>query len=142
MNRPLANALPTSWLAISISRSGSAVEAITNSTGKSPPPGSEGGMSGMIRTPGICASLAEASRWSSWEVRSRSLHGLMTMPPKPTVGKVIWKVASVSGKDSKTSLISRVKSVVCSIVELAEACTMPNTTPWSSAGASSRCENM
>ena len=30
-------------------------------------------------------------------VRSRSSHGLTTMPPKPEVGKVIWKVNSVSG---------------------------------------------
>ena len=57
MKSPLANAFATSLFAISTSCSGSAVEAITRSTGKSPPPGSGCGVSGITRTPGICESL-------------------------------------------------------------------------------------
>ena len=43
----------TSWLAKSMSCCGSAGEAITKSTGKSPPPGSGGGVSGITRMPAI-----------------------------------------------------------------------------------------
>ena len=38
-------------------------------------------------------------------------------------------------------LTSVANSFVWSRVELAEACRIPNTTPWSSLGASSCCEN-
>ena len=92
MNRPLANAFPTSWLANSVSCCGSAVEAMTKSTGKSPPPGSGGGVSGMTRMPGICESFPATSISSCCVVFVRSLQGLVTMPPKPPVGDVIWKM--------------------------------------------------
>jgi hypothetical protein len=39
-------------------------------------------------------------------------------------------------------LTAVVKSFVWSSVELGAACTTPNTTAWSSLGASSRMENM
>ena len=97
---PLANALPTSVFAISTSRSGSAVEAITKSTGKSPPPGSGCGVIGITRTPAILASFPDDSISSCPVVFRRSLHGFVTMPPKPPVGLVIWKVWPVSGKDA------------------------------------------
>ncbi len=87
MKSPLWKALPTSCPANSANRAGSAVPEITRSIGKSPPPGSGGGVSGMMRTPGICPSLADASICSCAELLSRSLQGLVTMPPKPTVGK-------------------------------------------------------
>jgi len=72
--------------AISPSCAGSAVEAITKSTGKSPPPGSAGGMIGMTRMPGMRDSRAEASIWSSAVLLCRSFHGLVTMPLNPPVG--------------------------------------------------------
>ena len=64
MKMPLANAFCTSWFANSTSCSGSAVEAMTKSTGKLPPPGSGGGVSAMTRMPGIFESLAATSTWS------------------------------------------------------------------------------
>ena len=73
--------------------------AITKSTGKPPPPGSDGGMSEITRTPGIFESFAPASIWSCAVLFLRSLHGFVTMPPKPPVGNVIWNVFSVSGND-------------------------------------------
>ncbi len=44
------------WAMARIS-SGLAVEVMTNSTGKSPPPGSGGGVIDISRTPGIAAQL-------------------------------------------------------------------------------------
>jgi hypothetical protein len=99
MNRPLAKAFPTSCFANSASCCGSAVEAITKSTGKSPPPGSGAGVIGITRMPGISDSLPVASTRSCSVVFFRSLQGLVTMPLKPPVGEVIWKVAPVSGND-------------------------------------------
>ncbi len=99
MNRPLAKAFPTSWPANSVSCGGSAVEAITKSTGKSPPPGRGAGVMGMTRTPGIVESLPADSISSCSVVFFRSLHGFVTMPPKPPVGPVIWKMLSVSGNE-------------------------------------------
>ena len=99
MNLPLANAFCTSLLANSTSCSGSAVEAITKSTGKSPPPGSAGGTSEITRMPGIWESLPAASIWSCELFLVRSLHGLVTMPPKPPVGKVSWNVFLYSGNE-------------------------------------------
>ena len=62
MNRPLANAFCTIWLASSASCCGSAVETITKSTGRPPPlPGSAGGVIGITRTPAIFDSFADAS---------------------------------------------------------------------------------
>ena len=67
---------------------GSAAEAMTKSTGKSPPPGSGGGVSGIARMPGIFDSGPIDSISSCCVVLVRSLHGLVTMPPKPPVGNV------------------------------------------------------
>ena len=86
MKSPLANALPTSWFATSTSCSGSAVDAITRSTGKSPPPGSGAGVMGITRTPGISASFGETAISSSSVVRVRSLHGFITMPREAAGG--------------------------------------------------------
>ena len=99
MNSPLANAFPTSWLAKSTSLSGSAVDATTKSTGKSPPPGSAGGMSEITRTPGIFESAAADSTWSCSVLFLRSLHGFVTIPPKPPLGPVSWKMLWLSGND-------------------------------------------
>ena len=142
MNIPLANAFCTSWFANATSCSGSAVEAMTKSTGKLPPPGSEGGTSEMTRTPGIFENPAAAATCSCSVLFFRSVHGLVTMPPNPPVGKVSWKVFWVSGNDRYTSLIAVVKSLVWSRVALGAAWMIPNTTLWSSLGASSFCENM
>ena len=38
--------------------------------------------------------------------RFRWFHGFVTIPPKPPVGDVIWKVFSISGKARKTPSIS------------------------------------
>ena len=100
MKKPLVNAFITIWLASSLTRSGSAVEAITKSTGRPPPPpGREGGVSGMTRRPAISDSLADTSICSSALDFVRWLHGLRPMPAKPPLGKMIWKVESVSGYD-------------------------------------------
>ena len=68
------------------------------STGKSPP-GGEGGSVGMARMPGICASGPLTSMSSRCAVLVRSLHGLVTKPPKPLVGYVSWKIPSASGNE-------------------------------------------
>ena len=99
MNSPLAKAFATSWLASSLSCCGSAVEAITKSTGKSPPPGRGAGVSGITRTPAIFESGSVDSMRSCSVVFCRSLQGLVTMPPKPPVGPMIWKMLSLSGND-------------------------------------------
>jgi hypothetical protein len=96
----------------------------------------------MTRTPAIFDSSADTVPWSSSVLFSRSLHGLTAMPAKPPVGKMIWKVLAVSGNDLKVLSISSVKSLVWSRVALAEDWTMAKMMPWSSAGASSFCENM
>ncbi len=99
MKRPLWNAFPTSWPAKPASCSGSAVEAMTKSTGKPLPPGRGGGVSEMTRTPAIFEDFAAASICRSWVERFRALQGFVTMPPKPPLGEVIWKMLSLSGKD-------------------------------------------
>ncbi len=97
MNIPLAKALPTSWLANCTSCSGSAEEAMTKSTGKLPPPGSGGGVSGITRMPAIFDNGPVDSTRSCCAVFLRWLHDLVTMPPKPPLGSVIWKMLSLSG---------------------------------------------
>ncbi len=97
MNSPLANAFCTILFANSTSCCGSAVEAITKSTGKSPPPGSAGGTIEMTRTPGILPSPAAASIWICVVFFFRSLHGLVTMPPNPPPGVMSWNVCWYSG---------------------------------------------
>lgn len=97
-NIPLAAALAWSWRAKPRIWSVSAVEARMNSTGNWPPPGSAGGVTGNTCTPGMAMSLPCTSGRSPNTVRLRSSQGLVTMPLKPLLGKVIWKVNSVSGK--------------------------------------------
>ncbi len=70
---------------------------MTKSTGKLPPPGSGGGACGMTRTPAIFDSGPIASIMSCCVVFVRSLQGLVTMPPKPPSGCVIWKMLAASG---------------------------------------------
>ena len=82
-----------------MSRSGSAVDETTKSTGKSPPPGSGGGTVEITRMPGIFETAAPAASWSCSVFRVRSSQGFATNPPKPPVGVVIWKMLSVSGSD-------------------------------------------
>ena len=103
MNTPLAYALATSWFANPSSSRGSAVEAITNSSGNCPPPGSGGGVVAMTRTPGIALSFPNASGRICSVVRFRSLHGFTPMPEIPPKGCVSWKVCLVSGIDRKAS---------------------------------------
>ena len=112
MNNPLANAFPTSCFAIASSCCGSAAEAITKSTGKSPPPGSGGGVSGIVRMPGIFDSGPIDSISSCCAVLRRSLHGFVTMPPKPPEGPMIWKMLAASGIDRYTSCTWVVNSFV------------------------------
>ncbi len=122
-NRPLANAFPTSWFATSPSCCGPPVDEMTRSTGKSPPPGSGSGVRGIARIPAIFDSFP-ADSISSWPVVfERWLHGFVTIPPKPPVGNVIWKMLSVSGNDRYTSWISDANSFVWSSVEFADAWT-------------------
>ena len=68
--------------------SGSAVEDKTNSTGKSPPPGSEGGVTMNSRMPGTAFTCI----WTCGRIwnalRFRSPHGFSTMPLKPLLGMV------------------------------------------------------
>ena len=99
MNRPLAKAFRTSWFATATSWAGSAVEATTKSTGKSPAPGSGGGTIGITRTPGMSERRPAVSSRSWSVVRLRALQGLVTIPPNPPVGVVIWKMLSVSGNE-------------------------------------------
>ncbi len=63
------------------------------------------------------------------------------MPPNPPLGEVIWNVTSLSGNDWKTSPTLDANSLVWSSVAFAADWMIANTTPWSSAGASSCCEN-
>jgi len=70
---------------------------MTRSTGKSPPPGSGGGVSGITRTPGIFESGPIDSIRSCCAVFVRSLQGFVTIPPNPPFGDVIWKMLAASG---------------------------------------------
>ena len=88
-NIPLAVAFSCNWRAKSRMTWGSAVEAMTNSTGKFPPPGKAGGTTAKRLIPGMVASLAETSGRISLGVRSRSPQDLRTMPAKPDDGWVI-----------------------------------------------------
>jgi hypothetical protein len=49
--------------------------------------------------PGDLREPAAASIWSCCAVRFRSLHGFVTMPPKPPVGTVSWNVFLYSGNE-------------------------------------------
>ena len=50
-------------------------------------------------SPEIFAAAACAATTRSDVFRCRSLKGLVTIPPKPPVGKMTWNVALVSGND-------------------------------------------
>ena len=99
MKSPLAKAFPTSCCAKPRSSAGSAVEEMTNSTGKFEPPGRGAGVVAMTWMPGTAPSLAKASGIISSGVRFRALHGFKPMPEKPPNASVSWKVCRVSGKD-------------------------------------------
>src|ERR1051325_7553271 len=75
MNMPEVIAFITSFCAISFSCCGSPAVPITKSTGKSPPPGSAGGVSGIARMPGIFESGPNDSINNCCAVLCRSLHG-------------------------------------------------------------------
>ena len=141
-NIPLCMAFPCNWRANSRISPVSAVDARTNSTGKSPPPGRAGGVVGKIRIPGIFCSFCwiPGRIWKTF--RFRSSQGLTTIPPNPELGKVIWKVKSVSGSLRKIRFTSAEKMRFWSSVELADASRMPKMTPWSSTGASSLADMM
>jgi len=57
-----------------------------------PADGSAAGKKAGARTPGITESFCITSGWIWKMVRLRSLHGLTSLPPKPCVGKVSWKL--------------------------------------------------
>ena len=98
---------------------------------------------GMTRTPGIFESGPAAS------IRSCSV---VLLPLAPGLGdharrsrrwgRDLEDAARSPGTSGRRRGPCVAKSLVWSSVELADACTMPKTTPWSSAGASSFCENM
>ena len=56
-------------------------------------------MSGITRIPGILESGPTDSMSSCCAVFVRSLQGCVTIPPKPPVGNVIWKMLAASGND-------------------------------------------
>src|SRR5262250_545179 len=99
MNMPLAIAFCTIDSASWLTCCGSDAEAITKSTGKLPPPGSGGGVRGITRTPGICDSFTADSNRNCCVVFLRLLQGLTTMPPKPPLVLVSWKMLACSGND-------------------------------------------
>src|SRR5258706_13243436 len=99
MNMPLWNAFPTSWFAIPTSWLGSAVDAMTKSTGKSPPPGSGGGTVEITRIPGLLDRPPEPSIWICCVVFLRSLQGLVTIRPKPPLGNTICNEVLDAGND-------------------------------------------
>src|SRR5918996_1039129 len=111
-NIPLAIAFAWSCLAKSRISALSAVEAITNSTGNWPPPGSAGGAMANAWTPGIAETLAWISGRISNTDRSRCCHGSNTAPQKPPLGRVNWKVNSVSGVESKLWFTSRADGAI------------------------------
>ena len=84
----------------------SAVDEITSSTGNRPGLGSAGGRNTGARIPVMPISLAFSSASMGNTFRSRSRHDLSNMPPKPPVGKLIWKLCSNSGVLLKASLTS------------------------------------
>ena len=114
---------------------------MTNSTGKMPELGSAGGRNTGACTPVSIICLPNSSCWIWKMLRVRSSQGFTIMPPKPPLGKVSWKLLLNSGIDWKLRKIFSVKGVTCSMVALAGVSTLPNTTPWSSVGASSFPEN-
>ena len=86
-------------------------------------------MTGNIRIPGIAINfiVSGPTRFAVGVVRSP--HGFKTIPPKPELGEVIWKEKLVSGKLWKILPASSAEACVCSMVELADASTIPKTTP-------------
>ena len=89
---PLARALSLICSAYSNISSGSAVDALTNSTGKSLPPGRAGGVTGITVTPLIFLNALCTNGLIYGALRFRSLHLLKTMPLKPKLGYVSWKL--------------------------------------------------
>src|SRR5439155_25943293 len=99
--------------------------------GKPSPPGRGGGVRGIMRTPGSFDRAAAASIWSRAVDFFLWLHGLVTIPPNPPPGEVIWKVMSLSGNEPNTSPTLVANSFVGSSVALAADRMIANTTPCS-----------
>src|SRR2546421_8189316 len=136
-NIPLSAAFCCSCWANARISLGSAVEAMTNSTGKLQQSGSAGGTMEKDWIPRTGATFALTSGRILKALRLRSSHGFNTTPQNPLVGDVIWKVKSDSGMRWTSLLISLVDGRICSSVELDGVWTTPKITPWSSDGASS-----
>jgi hypothetical protein len=102
-----------------------------------PPPGSAGGMTGKVCTPGMAATFWATSGRIWKALRLRSVQGFRPTPQKPPDGNVIWNVNSDSGSPITAWLTARVEGMTWSMVEFAGVFTMPKMTPGSSAGASS-----
>ena len=107
----------------------SAVDAITNSTGNWPPPGSAGGRIGKVWMLGMAPTFACISGSIRNVERFRSSQGFIPTPQKPPFGKVIWNVKAASGKDIAASFTARVAGVSWSSVEFEGVLTTPKMTP-------------
>ena len=143
-NIPLLAAFSCSCFAKLRISAESAVDAMTNSTGKFPPPGRAEGRMGKVWIPGMVLTFRCTSGRICADDRVRSFQGFSPIPQKPPDGKVIWNVNLVSGMAITVRFTSRVERATWSRVELDGVLTMPKMTPWSSTGASSRgdCRNM
>ncbi len=76
---------------------------MTSSTGSWPALGSGSGRKAGCMMPVIAPRPAVTSGSISKMLRERSSHGLVSMPPKPKEGAVIWKTCARSGTFMKTS---------------------------------------
>ena len=81
-NMPLLAAFSCSCSAKPRISAVSAVEAMTNSTGKLPPPGSAGGRMGKVWMPGMAATFCCTSGRIWKAVRLRSFHGFSPIAPE------------------------------------------------------------
>ncbi len=141
-NWPLLAASCTSFCAKATISSCGAVDEMTNSTGNVPALGNADGRNAGARTPVIPLSFGDSSSWMANMLRFRSSQGFTSMPPKPPVGNVTWKLWSYSGVEAYIFWTVSTYGMSCSTVAFAGASTAPKMTPWSSAGASSCGENM
>ena len=100
MNRPLANAFPTSWL-----RELAELPRLRRPRrsrgrpGNRRRPAAAAASAGSRGCPGSATAAPSTPSAAAASVLVRSLHGLVTMPPKPPVGDVSWKMLAVSGID-------------------------------------------
>jgi len=98
MNRPLAKALPTSCLAKSTSCCGSAGDAINEIDREISAARQWWRSQRITRMPEIFDSGPVDSSKSCCAVFFRSLHGFVTIPPKPPAGDVNLKDALALGE--------------------------------------------